>query len=304
MSGFVSRHQSADDCWVDVVQHLLSRRSSVTESRVGACAESIGARIEVVDSLSFAGSRQMSASYACGELAWYLSGDSRTAAIEHYAPSYKQFTFTNSDLERYAPGAYGPTIRFVDDIVWELTKYPDSRRAVVSMWETSRDTPSDLTNPDKPCTLSLQFLIRDGALHLIVSMRSNDAWLGMPYDMFCFMAIQRLAADLLDVRSGTYVHNVGSLHLYEKDFEKAEQRVAAKGRGRNRVPDGFAKHEIRSFKRVAAAASQLESYIREYRLPLDVAEVAASRSMIAGTELAWLMTRCALKNSGLQEDRL
>jgi thymidylate synthase len=73
---------------------------------------------------------------------------------------------------------------------------------------------------DIPCTLSLQFMWTEGErLGLRVSMRSNDVWLGLPYDLFQFTALQCAMADALGVEPGPYVHTVGSLHLYARDEE-------------------------------------------------------------------------------------
>ena len=51
-------------------------------------------------------------------------------------------------------------------------------------------------------------------------MRSNDAWLGLPYDVFCNTQLLKLIADILGVIPGSYTHNVGSMHFYERNFEK------------------------------------------------------------------------------------
>jgi len=62
-------------------------------------------------------------------------------------------------------------------------------------------------------------------------MRSNDVWLGMPYDIWCFTCIQILIAQELGVEVGSYIHQPGSLHLYEKNWEKAREcRVWQDGR--------------------------------------------------------------------------
>jgi len=74
---------------------------------------------------------------------------------------------------------------------------------------------------DSPCACTLQFLIREEQLHLIVHMRSNDAIWGLPYDMFLFTMLQELLANELGTPLGTYTHIVGSLHLYEHHFELA-----------------------------------------------------------------------------------
>ena len=50
-------------------------------------------------------------------------------------------------------------------------------------------------------------------------MRSNDLWLGFPFDVFQFANMQVLMAMELGVELGTYTHIAGSLHLYERDFK-------------------------------------------------------------------------------------
>lgn len=64
--------------------------------------------------------------------------------------------------------------------------------------------------------VSMQFLIREGKLNLIVCMRSNDIYLGFPYDIFNFSMFQEYIAGKLGVKLGEYIHVVGSLHYYKK----------------------------------------------------------------------------------------
>ena len=48
-------------------------------------------------------------------------------------------------------------------------------------------------------------------------MRSNDVWMGFPYDVFQFTCMQILMSMELGVEIGTYTHIAGSLHLYERN---------------------------------------------------------------------------------------
>ena len=48
-------------------------------------------------------------------------------------------------------------------------------------------------------------------------MRSNDAYLGFPHDVFCFTMIQEIVARSLGIGVGEYHHFASSLHLYEHD---------------------------------------------------------------------------------------
>ena len=60
-----------------------------------------------------------------------------------------------------------------------LSKNPESRQAVIHI-KTADNTESKDVN----CTVCLQFIIRDNKLYMTTYMRSNDIWLGFPYDVF------------------------------------------------------------------------------------------------------------------------
>lgn len=55
---------------------------------------------------------------------------------------------------------------------------------------------------------------------MIVNMRSNDIFLGFPYDIFNFTMWQEYVSCKLNIDIGTYTHIANSLHFYEKDREK------------------------------------------------------------------------------------
>ena len=104
-----------------------------------------------------------------------------------------------------------------------LEKDPNTRQAVIHIKEPR----NVINNPTKDlnCTLTLQFLIRDNKLHLITNMRSNDIWLGLPYDVFNFTCMQIQMAMELGVDVGNYYHNVGSFHMYARDYEKLKETI-------------------------------------------------------------------------------
>jgi thymidylate synthase len=101
---------------------------------------------------------------------------------------------------------------------------PSTRRAVLLLHDP--DSVLDALSHDVSCAVSMQLLVRDEMLHAFVSMRSNDAILGLPYDAFLFTMLQELAAATLGYRLGTYVHHAVSMHLYEEDLRLAERILA------------------------------------------------------------------------------
>lgn len=151
---------------------------------------------------------------AIGELLWYLSGSNCLEFIGKYAPAY-----ADDATEGVIHGAYGPRlfhmhgqINQVDNVCRLLNCRRGSRRAVIQLFD-ARDIAT--YHKEIPCTTSLQFLLRDGNLHLSVTLRSNDAYFEIPHDIFCFTMLQEMMARRLNVELGSYYHYVGSMHMYE-----------------------------------------------------------------------------------------
>lgn len=158
--------------------------------------------------------RKVSIPFAIGEWLWHMEGRDDLEMIQYYAPSYDKY----SDNGKTLNGAYGPRIKkSLLKIVEILRNDPDSRRAVVPIY---RKEDAGLNSKDIPCTIGFQFLIRNNKLDMIVNMRSNDIFLGFPYDTFNFTMWQEYVACKLNIEIGTYTHIANSLHFYEKDREK------------------------------------------------------------------------------------
>ena len=94
---------------------------------------------------------------------------------------------------------------------------PSSRRAVATIYSGHRDLGDE--SRDIPCTLSLQFIIRAETLWLVVSMRSSDAYLGLPYDVAQFTTVGHAVATAVSVPFAGLTINCGSSHIYESDIE-------------------------------------------------------------------------------------
>lgn len=154
-----------------------------------------------------------------GELCWYLSGSNDLEPIAYYLSHYRELGEGGKVHGGYGPRLFDPDGRGqIHSVIALLRKNPDSRRAVVSVFERG-----DLqgSHRDVPCTCLLQFLVREERLALVTYMRSNDVYLGLPHDIFAFTMLQELVATSLGVSIGSYVHMVGSLHLYARDEERA-----------------------------------------------------------------------------------
>lgn len=163
--------------------------------------------------------RVLNPAFAVAETVWILSGSDDPWIFEY-----------NRNLSRYADhgvlqGAYGPRMRSwhgredqLDRVRRLLTQDPDSRQAVIQLFDPERDRSGFR---DVPCTLGYRFFLREGRLHMHTTMRSQDAWLGLPYDLFAATVLQELLAGWLGADLGEYRHTIDSLHLYAEHQQAA-----------------------------------------------------------------------------------
>lgn len=222
---------TVDDLMHEVLTVLLSRSFDGDPSRAaknGKTSEIISCSIELTNPrarLSRSETRGKPIS-AIGELFWYLAGKEDLESISYYISGYRY-----EAEQGIIYGAYGPrifklngSINQLQNIVKLLTNNSQSRRAVIQIFDGA-DIAGDIRHIDIPCTCSLQFLIRSNKLHMIAHMRSNDAYKGLPHDIFTFTMIQEILANTLNVEIGSYYHHVGSLHLYESNKKSAEDYI-------------------------------------------------------------------------------
>jgi thymidylate synthase len=219
--------RSANDLYAAVCREVLAQGHR-TSPRGIATTEVLGAHLRLTDPrrrfIAVPPSRVLNPAFAVAEALWILAG------------SDEPWIFTyNRSLEQYADngrlqGAYGPRMRRWHDEVDQLehvrqllARDPDSRQAVVQLYDPQRDTRG---NRDVPCTLNYRFFVRRGRLDMHTTMRSNDVWLGLPYDLLTATMLHELMAGWLNVELGTYHHHVDSLHLYAQ-HDQAAAEVAA-----------------------------------------------------------------------------
>lgn len=211
--------------YVKLVQHVL-RNGKETAPRGMKTREIEDAVIRIDDvynTLPLGVGRGTVPGIGAVEACQLLAGISTPGLVIKVGPQFKNYAEDNGIFH----GAYGLRTRGqYEKIVERLKADSDTRQAVVTIWNPELDLlPS---KRDYPCTILHQFRIRDGKLNMTVFMRSNDVWLGAAYDFFQFTRIQIAIASILGIPTGVYTHHVGSLHIYEQHYDKAESLHDAK----------------------------------------------------------------------------
>ncbi|MFD0272371.1 thymidylate synthase [Kitasatospora sp. NPDC127111] len=219
---FVTTADSANALFTRAGKAILSQGRSVAP-RGMATAELMGAYLKLTNPAArmvhLGPYRVLNPAFAAAETVWILSGSS--------ADWIHDFNSRLAGLTDHGAlqGAYGPRLRRwhgqldqLDYVRRQLTRDNESRRAVVQIFDPGRDTAG---HKDVPCTLGYRFYLREGRLEMHTSMRSQDVWLGLPYDLITTTVLHELMAGWLGAEVGDYHHHVDSLHLYAQHQDTA-----------------------------------------------------------------------------------
>lgn len=218
----VKHAEDLDSAWLYWYERLAGQKSEMS-SRDGVVVGEILNAVTVISNptknVMRNRIRKLPMKYVIGEMLWYMSGNNNLSEIQKYTSAWDRM----SDDGQTVNSNYGWCIRHKYGFdQWEyvrelLRKSPETRQAVIHI-----KTADNKESKDVNCTVCLQFFIRDNKLHATVYMRSNDIWMGFPYDVFQFTCMQILMSMELGVEIGTYTHVAGSLHLYKRDLQEEE----------------------------------------------------------------------------------
>ena len=178
--------------------------------------------------------RNMSRRYAAGELLCYIRGTNKKEDFEFYSKSWSKLANPDGTINSayghrmFHPVFDGNTETRFHYALTQLLENSDTKNAIIMLRDDSDLHPAH--QKDRCCTLCLCFNIRDGKLNCRTIMRSQDLWLGLPYDVFCFTRLMQImlynynsaCEKGKEVQLGTYTHQVLNLHLYERDWQKVQ----------------------------------------------------------------------------------
>lgn len=203
-----------DDIYREVCRQLLTEGTNVNNTRelnnVSFTLTDI--RNNVINI------RNISKSYLFGELLWYMTARDDIDFIQKFSGFWGRI----SDDGIHSNSAYGHILfkrhgfDQVQKIIDLLKTDKNSRRAVLNFNVPNANV---IETKDEICTIALQMYIRNGKLNCTGIMRSNDIWLGTPYDVAFFTELQKYIAHRVGVEYGTYTHFVTSIHVYDRNFE-------------------------------------------------------------------------------------
>ena len=109
----------------------------------------------------------------------------------------------------------------IKNIIEELKVNPTSRRLIVSAWNP--EEVKDMALP--PCHTLFQFNSDGKTLDLSLMQRSQDKFLGGPFNIASYSLLLMMVAKEVGLKPGNFVHFSGNTHLYSNHLDQAEEQI-------------------------------------------------------------------------------
>lgn len=125
------------------------------------------------------------------------------------------------------PTPDGRHIDQIKSVIETIKNNPDSRRMIVSAWNTA-DVEKMAKAGLPPCHLLFQFYVSDGKLSCLMYQRSADTFLGVPFNIASYALLTLMIAQVTGLKAGDFVHAFGDTHLYLNHLKQVDEQLSRK----------------------------------------------------------------------------
>jgi thymidylate synthase len=177
------------------------------------------------------------------ELMWFLRGESNATSLQNKGVSiWDEWTADNGDLgpvygkqwRNWTDPSSGEAHDQIAVLLDGLKHRPHSRRHILSAWNVA-DLPDERLSPQEnvrqgkmalaPCHVMYQFYVHDNQLSCMMTQRSADIFLGLPFNVASTALLTHMLAYETGLEVGEVIHSVGDLHLYVNHVDAAQEQL-------------------------------------------------------------------------------
>lgn len=121
--------------------------------------------------------------------------------------------------------AYGWIVRkygLIDNLIETLRNNPGNRRMVLSLWQNEWLGTAALPS----CVWNSQWNVTSGRLNVLVTSRSTDVPLGLPYNIVQYAVLCQMIAQVTGYEPGQFTFMTNDAHIYENQIEGIKEQIA------------------------------------------------------------------------------
>ena len=222
--------------YLDLLQHILDKGADKTD-RTGTGTRSVFGyqlRYDLSEGFPLVTTKKVHLKSIIYELLWFLKGDTNIKYLNNNGVIiWDEWADENGDLGpvygaqwRSWKGADGKVIDQITEVINQIKTNPDSRRLIVSAWNTAEIPNMALA----PCHALFQFYVADGKLSCQLYQRSADVFLGVPFNIASYALLTMMIAQVCELQLGDFVHSFGDVHIYNNHFDQVKLQLSREPR--------------------------------------------------------------------------
>lgn len=230
----MTKKQNIEDQYCDLLREVMQFGNS-KQDRTGVGTVSLFGRQlrhDLSDGFPLFTKKFVSFKSMAEELFWFLRGETNTKTLNStiwdewadsegnlgriYGAQWRSWRSTTAQKDnRYI-------IDQIGNVIESLKNDPDSRRHIVSAWNVGELNQMALP----PCHYAFQFYVENGKLSCMYNIRSNDLFLGKPFNIASYALLTHIIAHVCGYGVGELIVTVGDAHVYSNHFEAVEKYLA------------------------------------------------------------------------------
>ncbi len=109
----------------------------------------------------------------------------------------------------------------VDNILWQLSNTPASRRMMTNIYNFSDLPEMGL----EPCAYSMTFNVTGNKLNAILNQRSQDTLVANSWNVVQYSVLLHMFAQVSGLEAGEFVHVIADAHIYDRHIPLVEELI-------------------------------------------------------------------------------
>jgi thymidylate synthase len=218
--------------YLDLLQDVLDH-GAVKDDRTGTGTLSVFGRqlrFDLSEGFPLVTTKRVHLKSVVHELLWFLKGDTNISYLkENGVTIWNEWADENGDLGPVYGSQWrawetpdGRVIDQIKQVVESIKSNPNSRRHIVSAWNVSVIDQMKLP----PCHYVFQFYVANGKLSCMLTMRSVDTFLGLPFNIASYALLTHMVAQQCDLEVGEFIWSGSDVHIYSNHLEQVQLQLS------------------------------------------------------------------------------